>query len=113
MTELTIEQLLDPQTVATLLRDAPEGGVLSVYVDADTGADPGLQGAAIDIRNRLAELRRNSDAEGPSERAAAVGDALERLGPEIARLTSPRERGRGRVLLASLGGRDVTRFASQ
>jgi len=113
MTDLTTDQLFDPGTIAALVRDAPEGGVLSVYVDADTGADPGLQAARIDIRNRLAELQRNVEAEGPAERAAAVGDALRRLGPEIERLTSPQASGRGRVLFAPLGGGDVTRIASQ
>lgn len=111
MTELTSEQLFDPETVAGLLRDAPEGGVLSIYMDADVGADPGLQGGAIDIQNRLSELQRNIDAEGPPERARALGNALRRLAPEIERLTSPRERGRGRALFAPLRDGDVTRFA--
>jgi hypothetical protein len=113
MPELTSDQLFEPDTVAGLLHRAPEGGVLSIYVDAGGGADPGLQGAAIDIRNRLAELQRNVGAEGPPERAAAVADALRRLGPEIERLTSPHGSGRGRVLFAAVGDGDVIRFAGR
>ena len=109
MTELTADQLFEPETITTLLRQAPEGGVLSIYVGADSGADPGLQGTGIDIRNRLAELQRNLDA----DRARAVTDALQRLTPEIERLTNPQERGRGRVLFAALGTDEVTRFAGQ
>lgn len=113
MPELTTDELLQPESVAGLLRRAPEGGVLSIYVDADPGADPGLQAAAIDIRNRIAELRRNVEGEGPPERARALGDALDRLEPEIERLTSPQQTGRGRALFAPLGDGDVTRFASR
>lgn len=113
MTELTTDQLFDAETVAALLRQAPDGGVLSIYVAADPGADPGLQGAAIDIRNRLSELERNVEREGPPERAAAVSDALRRLAPEVERLTSPHEPGRGRVLFAPIADGEVTRFAGR
>jgi hypothetical protein len=109
MAELTPEQLFEPDTIGRLLREAPEGGVLSIYVDGDAGGDPGLQGAAIDLRNRLTELQRNIDG----REAPAVRDALRRLAPEIERLTSPRTRGRGRVLFAPVGDGEVTRFASQ
>ena len=113
MTDLTPDQLFNRETVAGLLRWAPDGGVLSVYVGAASGADPGLQGAAIDIRNRLAELRRNIETQGPPERAAFVRDSLQRLAPEIERLLSPQASGRGRVLFAALSENDVTRFAGQ
>jgi len=112
MAELTSEQLLDPRAVVALLRQAPAGGVLSVYVDADP-ADPGLQGAAIDLRNRLGELERRVAHAGPPERAAAVADALRRLAPELERLTSPQEGGRGRVLFAPVDDGEPTRLAAR
>jgi hypothetical protein len=109
MTELTSDRLFEPETIEGLLRWAPSGGVLSIYVDAD----PGVQSTAIDIRNRLAELQRNVEREGPRERARGLADALERLGPEIDRLTNPQESGRGRLLFAPLDGGEPARFAGR
>jgi hypothetical protein len=88
-------------------------GVLSIYVEAEAGADRGLQGAAIDIKNRLAELQRNIESDGQPKQTQALGDAIERLAPEIERLTSPQESGRGRALFAPLGDGEVIRFSSQ
>lgn len=113
MAELKTAELFDPESLLALSRRTDPGGVLSIYVAADAGADPGLQGAAIDIKNRLAELERNVAAEGPRERTQAVRAAVERLGPELDRLTNPQERGNGRALFAPVGGGEVTRFASQ
>jgi hypothetical protein len=111
--ELTPSRLFDPETLATLLRPSASAAVLSIYVEADSRSDPGLRAASIDIRNRLSELERNVAAEGPPERARALGDALGRLRPEIERLTNPQERGRGRALYAPLEGEEVIRFSSQ
>lgn len=97
----------------TLLRPALPGGVLSIYVHADSRSDPGLRGTAIDIRNRLSQLERYIEAEGPPEQARALGDALRRLRPEIDELTSPHQSGRGRALFARIDDAEVTRFASQ
>src|SRR5690606_692935 len=69
------------------------------------------QGAAIEVRNRLAELERNLEQEGPPERARALARALRRLEPELERLTSPRESGRGRALFAPLADGEATRLA--
>jgi hypothetical protein len=113
MTDLSPATLFEPDALARLLVDAPPGGVLSIYVRADNGADPGLRGAAIDIGNRLAELQRNIDAEGPPERARMLAAALRRLAPELGRLTSPQERGRGRALFAPLEDGPPTRVATQ
>ena len=49
MIDLTAEQIYEPETVAALLRQAPEGGVLSIYVEADLRGRPGPAGAGIDI----------------------------------------------------------------
>ena len=87
---------LGSRDLTRLLRHAPPGGVLSIYVNADSGTDPGLRGAAIDIRNRLSELERNIESEGPPERAGALSDRLRRLAPEIERITNPRARPRAR-----------------
>jgi Bacterial archaeo-eukaryotic release factor family 10 len=113
MIELTARNAFDRDTLMGLLRQSPADGVLSIYVNADSRSDPGLQGAGIDIRNRLAQLERNLAAEGPPERGRALTDGFRRLGSEIERITNPQERGRGRALFAPLGGGQVTRFASQ
>ena len=113
MAELTTSELFEPQALLGLLRRTAPGGVLSIYVDADSGTDAGLQGAAIDIKNRLAQLERNIAADGPRERAQGLHDGIERLAPEIERLTNPQEPGRGRALFAPLGDGEVIRFSSQ
>ena len=113
MVELTSTELFDPDALLALSRRTAAHGVLSIYMEADAGADPGLQGAAIDIKNRLAELRRNVAAEGPPERARAVSDGIERLASEIERLANPKEPGRGRALFAPLGDGELIRFSSQ
>jgi Bacterial archaeo-eukaryotic release factor family 10 len=112
MVELTSRELFDPEALLALSRRTAAYGVLSIYVQADARADPGLQGAAIDIKNRLAELRRNVAAEGPPGRTQAIRDGIERLTPEIERLTNPKEPGRGRALFAPLDG-ELIRFSSQ
>ena len=113
MTELTAGELSDPRTLAALLRPTTPDGVLSIYVNADSGSDPGLRGTAIDIRNRLSELEGNIAAEGPPERVRALSDGLRRLGPDVERITSPHERGRGRILFGPLGDGSITRIACQ
>jgi riboflavin biosynthesis pyrimidine reductase len=110
--ELSPDRLFDPGTVAGLL-NSPGEPVLSIYVDADSSSDPGLRGAAVDLRNRLSELERNIEAEGTRERSRLLGEALRRLGPEIDRLTNPREHGRGRALFAPLGDGETSRYAGQ
>jgi hypothetical protein len=114
MAELTPNELFDPHALLELTRRTAPDGVLSIYVGADTGADPGLKGAAIDIKNRLSELERNVAAEGPGARAEALRRHIQRLGPEIERLVSPLQPGRGRALFAFLGSdEEVIRFSSQ
>ncbi|WP_217912662.1 VLRF1 family aeRF1-type release factor [Miltoncostaea marina] len=115
MRELSPIDLSDPDALLALSRRTAPAGVLSIYVGADAGADPGLRGAAIDLKNRLAELERNVTAEGPRERTMALRQGLERLDPEIRRLTSPEESGRGRALFAPLGEGEgeAIRFASR
>jgi riboflavin biosynthesis pyrimidine reductase len=113
MIELTPSELFEQDTLVDLARRTAPHGVLSVYVHADTGADPGLQGAAIDLKNRLSELERNVAAEGPRERAEAVRDGIRRLAGEIERLTDPQQPGRGRALFAPLGDGEPIRLSSQ
>lgn len=103
----------DPQFLLALSQGTDPVGVLSVYVDAQPGSDPGLRAAAIDLKNRLSELQRRIESEGPPERARGLAEGIDRLAPEIDRLTNPHEQGRGRVLFAALGEDRVTRFASQ
>lgn len=113
MPDPTTAELFDPDALLALSRRSDPVGVLSIYVDAAPGRDPGPEGAAIDIKNRLAELQRRVASEGPPERARAVAEGVERLGPEIERLTHPAGPGRGRAIFAALGEDHVTRFSSQ
>jgi hypothetical protein len=111
--ELTADKAFDRETVTGLLRQEPEGGVLSIYVNADARSDPGLQAAGIDIRNRLSQLERNLADEESPEHARALAEGLQRLRSEIERALSPHERGRGRALFAPVEGGQVISFASQ
>ncbi len=113
--DLTTSELSDPEALLALAQRTPPDGVLSIYAAADTGTDPGMRGAAIDIKNRLTQLERNVASDGSPDRARAqaLRDGIERLAPEIERLTDPQTPGRARVLFAPLGGGEVVRFSSQ
>jgi hypothetical protein len=114
MTDLTTGELFDPDALLALARRTAPHGVLSIYVHADSGADPGLQRATIDIKNRVSELQRNIGADGPPDRAQALRDAIERFAGDIERLTSQQKPGRGRALFAPLDGEgEVIGFSSQ
>ena len=113
MAETTTPDFFDPQFLLALSRRTDPVGVLSIYVEAQPSEDPGLRAAAIDVKNRLAELERRVRGEGPRERARALAEGMDRAAPEIERLTSPLEHGRGRALFVALGEEQVTRFAGQ
>jgi hypothetical protein len=53
--------------------------VLSIYVDAASAA----RSWPIDINNRLTELQCRIAVEGPSERAHALSETLERIEPAV------------------------------
>ncbi|MEZ5122051.1 MAG: VLRF1 family aeRF1-type release factor [Solirubrobacterales bacterium] len=112
MTDLAPESLT-PDALLELSRRTDPVGVLSIYVDADSGVDPGLRGAAIDIDNRLAELQRRTEDQGPPELARAVEDGIRRVRPQIHRLTDPALSGRGRALFCALSDGQTTGFSSQ
>jgi hypothetical protein len=101
---------LDVETVLDLSRRVDPVGVLSVYVDARPGR---IRASSIEIKNRLAELKRAVAAEGPPARTRAVHDGIERLVVEIERLTNPEEPGRGRVLFAAISDTWLIRLPSQ
>lgn len=111
--DLKAETLFDPEALLALLRRTDEAGVLSIYVAIDHGADPGLRGAAIDVKNRLSELERNLSADGPAERRQRLRETLQRLSPEIDRLTDPQWSGRGRALFAPLSDGEAGRLSVQ
>ena len=90
---------LDLETVVELSRRTDPTGVLSIYLDARPGT---LRTASIDIKNRLAELRRRLAGEGSAERARAVHEGVARLQDEIDRLIDPEEPGRGRIMFAAI-----------
>lgn len=102
---------LDFETLLELLRRTDPVGVLSIYVNVQPGAD--ARAVSIDIKNRLWDLERGLESDGPAERARAVADAIARLLPEIERLIDGEEPGRGRVLFAAAGDRWSTRLSSQ
>jgi hypothetical protein len=102
---------LDDKGLLDLARRTDALGVLSVYVNADpTGERDAM---AIDLKNRYRELQRRVAEEGPAERRRDLVAALDRLGPEVERLVTPAESGRGRVAFAALGGDWVVRLDSQ
>lgn len=97
-----------------LVRQTDALGVLSIYVDTAPGQqDPGPRGSEIDIKNRLARLRRSIQRQGSPGQSRALENVLDRLSPEIDRLLDPAERGRGRALFAELSSERVTRLACQ
>lgn len=107
------DQPLDLATVRELsAREAPNG-FLSIYVDAASGRGEGLRDAAIELKNRLAELERNIAEEGPADRAALLRGTIAELSTDLERLTDPTAPGRGRALFVALGEDEPTRFACQ
>ena len=58
VTDWTAPDLFDPRSLLDLSQRTDPVGVLSIYVEAQPGADPGLRAAAIDVKNRLSELQR-------------------------------------------------------
>ena len=115
MTTVIAESLtaasLDLETLLELSRRSDPVGVLSVYVDAGPGES--AQAATIDLKNRLAELERQLESDGPPERARAVHDAVARLADDVGRLVDPEQPGRGRVVFAAIDDTWVTRVSTQ
>ncbi|HET6532634.1 MAG TPA: VLRF1 family aeRF1-type release factor [Actinoplanes sp.] len=106
----SIEEL-DDKALLDLSRRTDALGVVSVYVNADPTGD--RNATAIDLRNRYRELQRRVAEEGRAERRREIAAALDRLGPEVGRLATPSESGRGRVAFAALGGDWMLRLDSQ
>jgi hypothetical protein len=100
---------LDREGLLALLKSTDPLGVLSIYVDAGSGASDGR----IDVSNRLNQLQRRIGVEGTRAQARALGDAVLRLQPTVARLFAPDAPGRGRALFAALSRPAVTSFSSQ
>jgi hypothetical protein len=67
-------------------------GVVSVYAHLDARGD--RQAAGIDVKNRYRRLEQQIES---GDRSDEIGAALERLRPEVERLTRPSEPGRGRI----------------
>jgi hypothetical protein len=105
--ELSVSSL-DNELLLDLLEMTDDAGVLSIYVDA--GND---RAAAIDVRNRLAELERRIAGNGSPLVADALTRSLTRLEPVLERLLDPRSPGRGRALFVGLTGAEVVSFSSQ
>jgi hypothetical protein len=113
MQELSTDNL-DHQTLLALLRGADSAGVLSIYVDArPNGGRRHASTAAIDIRNRLAELERRLESGADPERARLLQATLAAHEGELERLVDPREPGRGRALYLPLGGGEPALFANR
>jgi Bacterial archaeo-eukaryotic release factor family 10 len=106
----TIDEL-DDKAVLDLARRTDTLGVLSVYVNADPTGD--RNAVAIDLKNRYRELQRRVTEETPTDRRRDLVAALDRLGPEVERLATSTESGRGRVVFAALGADWMVRLDSQ
>jgi hypothetical protein len=102
---------LDQVSLLELSRRTDAHGVLSVYFDADPSTSPNLEGAAIDLRNRLRELENNVDESVVPRRILAA--AMERLRPSLDALVDPRATGRGRVLYAAIADGWTVQLAGQ
>lgn len=102
---------LDARSLLELSRRTDPCGVLTVYFDADPTDPPNLEGAAIDLRNRLRDLQRQVDESRVPRRTLAM--ALERLQPTLNELASPTSGGRGRVLFAAISDDWTVQLASQ
>lgn len=68
---VTIERF-DEDALLELVGRADDLGVVSVYVDADLAKDPGLQGVAIDLKNRYRELQQRLAEEDRGDRGRKV-----------------------------------------
>ena len=88
------------------LKDA--AGVLSIFVDASPdrqiGEPPALE---VSVRQALKKLVEEVHTSGPRERWKALTERLDELEPELNRLLSNGESGRGRALFAGIGGGPV------
>lgn len=113
MQELSTNNL-DHQTLLGLLRRRDAAGVLSIYVDAHpNGGSQHASAAAIDIRNRLAELERRLESGADPERARVLRAALAAHEGELERLLDPRQPGRGRAFYLPLGGGEPAFFSNR
>jgi hypothetical protein len=102
---------LDDVGLRDLSRRTDTLGVLSVYLHADP-QDSNLRGAAIDLRNRFAELQRRISQDGAGDRSRDVALKLQRLWPQVQSLLSPTASGRGRIAFAALGSDWIVRLES-
>ena len=89
-------------------------GVLTVYVDADPEGMAGSRSAwAIELDNRLGQIRDAVKDGETHDRWKAIHEALDRLEPRIAALANPAAPGRGRVLFAPLSEERVEELTIQ
>jgi hypothetical protein len=99
---------LTEQTLNDLASLKDEAGVLSIFVDASpdrqVGEPPALE---VSVRQALKKLVEEVHASGPRERWKALTERLDELEPELNRLLSNGESGRGRALFAAIGGGPV------
>lgn len=108
---VTIDRLEDIG-LRDLSRRTDTLGVLSVYVNADPHQDGNLRAAAIDLRNRFAELQRRISEGSGGDRSHDIAARLERLWPQLEILTSPIASGRGRIAFAALDADWIVRLES-
>jgi hypothetical protein len=98
---------LDDDLLLELVRMDDPLGVLSVYIDAHD-----RRTAAIEVKNRLAQLERRMTNNGSAQLADAVPRLIRRITPVVQNLIGAGGTGPGRALFAPLGRRDVTTFSS-
>lgn len=104
---------LDDATIRELIGMDDEHGVLSFYIGhtPDQAADP-QPTTPIEIRNQVRSLKADM-AERDPDRAKAVSDRLEQLGPDLDALMDPKAHGRGRALFVGVASGDMHKVAVQ
>jgi hypothetical protein len=102
---------LDLDSLLALSRRTDPVVVLSIYLDARPGA--GLHAAAIDAKNRLAELEQRMITDASPATSRSVQEGIARLAGEIESLSDLEEPGRGRVLFAALSNTWLIRVSAQ
>jgi hypothetical protein len=99
---------LTEQTLNDIASLKDDNGVLSIFVDASpdrqVGEPPALE---VSVRQALKRLVEDVHTSGPRERWKALCERLDELEPELNRLLSNGESGRGRALFAAIGGGSV------
>lgn len=99
---------LNDDTFRKLLDLSDPVGVLTVTAGFVPGTADDQDATRIDLHNQLRDEQASLDEQGRTERARALEKLVSQLGDDLDGLLSPRQHGRGRVLVVTLS--DGERF---